>query len=165
MKREKVVVTGATGFGDNDKTLGYIPYIEIKASRDFDVEMYMIQCTLHIVLKIYTINNARWSLFIHEIADTHITNNKKVFPNIHCNSPKIIQNLNFFLWNPVQFLSLVCLYNDSKSVLMYFFKNYRYLHFAKNYNNETNLLVCLFRYIWNLLHLKLIFFSCALVLW
>lgn len=57
MKREKVVVTGATGFGDNDKTLGYIPYIEIKASRDFDVEMYMIQCTLHIVLKIYTINN------------------------------------------------------------------------------------------------------------
>lgn len=57
-------------------------YIEIKASRDFDVEMYMIQCTLHIVLKIYTINKARWSLFIHEIADTHITNNKKVFPNI-----------------------------------------------------------------------------------
>lgn len=42
MKREKVVVTGATGFGDNDKTLGYIPYIEIKASRDFDVEIYMI---------------------------------------------------------------------------------------------------------------------------
>lgn len=83
MKREKVVVTGATGFGDNDKTLGYIPYMEIKASRDFDVEMYnMIQCTLHIVLKIYTINNARWSLFIHEIADTHITKNKKVFPNI-----------------------------------------------------------------------------------
>lgn len=82
MKREKVVVTGPTGFGDNDKTLGYIPYIEIKASRDFDVEMYMIQCTLHIVLKIYTINKARWSLFIHEIADTHITNNKKVFPNI-----------------------------------------------------------------------------------
>lgn len=42
MKREKVVVTGATGFGDNDKTLGYIPYIEIKAIRDFYVEMYMI---------------------------------------------------------------------------------------------------------------------------
>lgn len=79
MKREKVVVTGATGFGDNDKTLGYIPYIEIKASRDFDVEMYMIKCTLHIVLKIYTINNARWSLFIHEIADMHITHNKKFF--------------------------------------------------------------------------------------
>lgn len=42
MKREKVVVIGVIGFGDNDKILGYIFYIEIKVSRDFDVEMYII---------------------------------------------------------------------------------------------------------------------------
>lgn len=52
MKREKVV-TGATGFADNDKALGYIPYIKIKASQDSDVEnvsgtMYSSYC-----LKIY----------------------------------------------------------------------------------------------------------------
>lgn len=48
MKREKVV-TGATGFADNDKALGYIPYIKIKASQDSDVEnvsgtMYSSYC-------------------------------------------------------------------------------------------------------------------------
>lgn len=82
MKREKVVVIGVIGFGDNDKILGYIFYIEIKVSRDFDVEMYMIKCIFYIVLKIYIINNVRWFFFIYEIVDTYIINNKKVFLNI-----------------------------------------------------------------------------------
>lgn len=82
MKREKVVVIGVIGFGDNDKILGYIFYIEIKVSRDFDVEMYMIKCIFYIVLKIYIINNIRWFFFIYEIVDTYIINNKKVFLNI-----------------------------------------------------------------------------------
>lgn len=82
MKREKVVVIGVIGFGDNDKILGYIFYIEIKVSRDFDVEMYMIKCIFYIVLKIYIINNVRWFFFIYEIVDMYIINNKKVFLNI-----------------------------------------------------------------------------------
>lgn len=80
MKREKVV-TGATGFGDNEKALGYIPYIKIKTSQDSDVEMYLVQCTLHIVLKIYTINNPRWPFSSMEL-QICILPKKKVFPNI-----------------------------------------------------------------------------------
>lgn len=41
------------GFGEDNKMLGYIPCKEIKTDRNSDVEMYLVQCTLHIVLKIY----------------------------------------------------------------------------------------------------------------
>lgn len=52
-EREKVYQERLHGFGDDNKTLGYIPYKEIKTDQNSDVEMYLVQCTLHIVLKIY----------------------------------------------------------------------------------------------------------------
>lgn len=95
MKREKLV-TGATGFADNDKALGYIPYIKIKASQDSDVEnvsgtMYSSYC-LKIYILLITEDGLSSSMKLQIYA---YYQKKKRFSKY--NSPKIIQNLNFFL--------------------------------------------------------------------
>lgn len=81
MKREKVV-TGATGFAD-DKALGYIPYIKIKASQDSDVEnvsgtMYSSYC-LKIYILLITEDGLSSSIKLQIYA---YYQKKKGFPNI-----------------------------------------------------------------------------------